>query len=123
MMRSPRVACDGAHAAEEYGDGNDAQAGDPAHAATVAALEGLVEHLSDGVPSGVIVGAQQVGYVLDCKCDAQYVSPAHYYGDADGADDPDRAVPVGVFGLLGLIKQSTNKHIYLFIFCIKIKSK
>jgi hypothetical protein len=98
----PGVAGDGAHAAEVDGDGDDPQADDPAGAAAVAALEGEVEHLGDGVAAGVVVGAQQVGYVLDREGDAEDVAPAHEDGDADGADDADGAVLVRVLRLFGL---------------------
>jgi hypothetical protein len=99
----PGVAGDRAHAAQVDGDGDDPQADDPADAAPVAALEGEVEHLGDGVAAGgVVVGAQQVGYVLHREGDTEDVAPAHQDGDADRADDADGAVLIRVLRLLSL---------------------
>lgn len=78
------------------------QADDPSSAVPVPALEGEVEHLSYGVPSRVVAGAQEGGDVLHGERDAEYVPPAHYQRDADRSDDPDRAVPACVLRLLGL---------------------
>ncbi|RWW12956.1 hypothetical protein GW17_00023358 [Ensete ventricosum] len=81
---------------------HNSQANDSPNARVISALEGQIEYLSYGITSSIIVTAQEVGNVGDCKCDSEQVSPADDDRYADGANDSFRAVLVRRFRFLCL---------------------
>jgi hypothetical protein len=65
-------------------------------------VEGGVKSLRDGVPAGVVAGAQEVGDVRHQRRQGHQVDPPKYGRQGNRGHDPDRPAPVSALRFLRL---------------------
>ena len=107
----PGVGSNTAHATKEYGNSNDTQANNSSNSAAISTLECLVEYLSNGIATRVVIFIQKEWDVDNSKGNAKYVTKSNNDRYPNGTDYSFWSIRISILGFLSLGTQSLTKTI------------